>query len=485
VIFHSLDFVVFFLVTTFVYWRLPHRAQNVLLLVVSYFFYGYVHPWFLALIALTTVADYWAARGMERWPDRKRLMLGLSLCVNLGLLGFFKYFGFFVDNIHAVLALVGLDLPRPALSVLLPVGISFYTFQELSYTIEVYRGTLRARRDFIDFAAFVCFYPQLVAGPIERASHLLPQMEARREFSWPAARSAFFLIVWGYVKKLVIADNVGVIANKVFALQHPGFTVLWAGVFAFAIQIYADFSAYSDIARGAARWLGFDLMVNFNHPYLATGPVDFWRRWHISLSSWFRDYVYIPLGGSRHGRGRTLVNVFATFLVSGLWHGASWNYALWGAYHGALVVMARMMERKTETGAPHAARKPGLAGGLSDALEPIRVAGMFVLACVGWLIFRETDLHMLIRDLSLSPATATAADRQVGQYLFLLTALYSVPLWVQSAWVVYVAPAVRRVAPEDTPGWFVVGQAIAVGLGLAAILVFRSQQSLDFIYFRF
>ncbi len=229
---------------------------------------------------------------------------------------------------------------HPSLAILLPVGISFYTFQELSYTIEVYRGTLRARHNFVDFAAFVCFYPQLVAGPIERASRLLPQVERPRSWSWPAARSALFLIIWGFFKKLVVADNVGVIANKVFSLDAPGFTVLWAGVFAFAIQIYADFSAYSDIARGMAKWLGFDLMVNFDHPYLARGPIDFWRRWHISLSSWFRDYVYIPLGGSRRGRARTLVNVFLTFLISGLWHGASWNYVLWGAYHGVLVVIA-------------------------------------------------------------------------------------------------------------------------------------------------
>jgi alginate O-acetyltransferase complex protein AlgI len=484
VIFHSLDFVAFLLITTVIYWRLPHRGQNVFLVVVSYFFYGYVHPWFLGLIALTTVVDYWTARWMEWRPDRKRLLLGLSLAANLGLLGFFKYFGFFVDNIHAMLALVGLDLPKPALSVLLPVGISFYTFQELSYTIEVYRGTLRARRDFIDFAAFVCFYPQLVAGPIERASRLLPQVESPRSFSWPAARSAMFLIGWGYFKKLVIADNVGVIANKVFALQTPGFTVLWAGVFAFAIQIYADFSAYSDIARGVARWLGFDLMVNFNHPYLATGPVDFWRRWHISLSTWFRDYVYIPLGGSRGGRARTLANVFVTFLVSGLWHGASWNYVLWGAYHGALVVVARVLGSRDSLHSRRAPRTTARAG-MRAVLEPLQVAATFGLVCLGWLMFRETDVHMLWRDLSLSAWTTTAADRQVGHYLALLVLLYSLPLWVHGIWSVYVAPSMRPSEPAAGFTWRVAGQTVLAGLALAAILVFRSQQSLDFIYFQF
>jgi D-alanyl-lipoteichoic acid acyltransferase DltB (MBOAT superfamily) len=479
VIFHSLVFLVFFVTTTIVYWRLPHRAQNVLLVAASYFFYGYVHPWFLTLIAMTTIADYFAARGMARWPERKRLMLGLSLAVNLGLLGFFKYFGFFVDNVHAALALFGLDLPRPALAIVLPVGISFYTFQELSYTIEVYRGTLRARRDFVDFAAFVCFYPQLVAGPIERASRLLPQVESPRVWSWPAARSAAWLIAWGYFKKLVIADNVGVIANKVFSLESPGFTVLWAGVFAFAMQIYADFSAYSDIARGVARWLGFDLMVNFDHPYMATGPADFWRRWHISLSTWFRDYVYIPLGGSRRGRARTLGNIFITFLVSGLWHGASWNYALWGAYHGVLLIVTRLIG---------GVRPKTASRTRSDAwamLEPLQVGAMFVLVCIGWLMFRETDIHMLIRDLSLSPWTTTSIDREVGRYLFALTAIYAAPLWAHDIWSVYVAPALRGREDDADLSWRAIGQALLAGLALAAILVFRSQQSLDFIYFKF
>ncbi len=478
-IFHSLVFLVFFITTTIVYWRLPHRAQNVLLVVASYVFYGYVHPWFLTLIAMTTIADYCAARGMERWPDRKRLMLGLSLAVNLGLLGFFKYFGFFVDNVHAVLALFGLDVPRPALAIVLPVGISFYTFQELSYTIEVYRGTLRARRNVIDFAAFVCFYPQLVAGPIERASRLLPQVEAPRVWSWPAARSAAWLIAWGYFKKLVIADNVGVIANKVFSLESPGFTVLWAGVFAFAMQIYADFSAYSDIARGVARWLGFDLMVNFDHPYMATGPVDFWRRWHISLSTWFRDYVYVPLGGSRRSHARTLGNIFITFLVSGLWHGASWNYVLWGAYHGALVILSRLASG-FKPRAPVRTRTDAWA-----VLEPLRVVAMFVLACIGWLMFRETDIHMLMRDLSLVPWATSAIDREIGRYLFVLTAIYAAPLWAHDIWSVYVAPALGRREDDADWSWRAIGHALLAGLALAAILVFRSQQSLDFIYFKF
>jgi alginate O-acetyltransferase complex protein AlgI len=473
VIFHSFDFVVFFVVAVAIYWRLPHRAQNVFLVLASYFFYGYVHPWFVGLVFATTVLDYWAGRGMAARPDRKGLFLGLSLLGNLGMLGFFKYFNFFVDNVHAALLPVGLALPVSALRIVLPVGVSFYTFQELSYTIDVYRGRLAARRDFLDFAAFVCFFPQLVAGPIERASRLLPQIERPRRFSWDEARQASFLIIWGYFQKLVIADNVGVIANKVFTLEQPAFPVLWAGVFAFAIQIYADFSAYSDIARGVARWLGVDLMRNFNHPYLATGPADFWRRWHISLSSWFRDYVYIPLGGSRVGTVRTGINVMTTFLLSGFWHGASWNYVLWGGYHGGLLLVGRALEPFVPKGAV-----------LRRTLVPFRMVLMFALASVGWLLFRETDVRYLWRDVILSPWSGTALDRRVGGYLFLLALTYSVPLWAHDLWTEY------RPRTEDDE-WTrrrlgqVAWDTAWCALLVSVILVFRSRTSLDFIYFQF
>ena len=276
---------------------------------------------------------------MERWPERKRVFMGISIVSNFGMLGFFKYFNFFVDNVHAVLSAAGYEIGMPVLRVLLPVGISFYTFQAMSYTVDVFRGELRARRSLLDVAVFISFFPHLVAGPIQRASFLLPQVEGARRFSIEKAASGFYLMVWGFFKKLVIADNVGVIANKVFALSDPSFEILWAGVFAFAIQIYADFSAYTDIARGSSRWLGFELTQNFDHPYMARNPADFWRRWNISLSTWFRDYVYIPLGGSRAAEWKWARNVMVTFLLSGLWHGASWNYVLWGLYHGVLLVL--------------------------------------------------------------------------------------------------------------------------------------------------
>ncbi len=341
-IFHSLAFFVFFFITVAAYWLLPRRAQNVLLLVASYVFYGWVHAWWPILLFATTFVDYWAARLMTLAPERRTLWLWLSIASNLGLLGVYKYFNFFIENVAAAGAAVGWNMPPIALRLALPAGISFYTFQSMSYTIDVYRGHAPARTRFVDVAAFVSFFPHLVAGPIMRATNLLPQFERDRAFSPSAARDAALLVIWGLFKKLVIADNVGVIANKVFSLESPEFFVLWAGVFAFAIQIYADFSAYTDIARGVAKWYGFDLIRNFERPYLASGPADFWRRWNISLSTWFRDYVYIPLGGSRRGPWREAANIMITFLVSGLWHGASWNYVLWGGYHGTLLLIARV-----------------------------------------------------------------------------------------------------------------------------------------------
>jgi D-alanyl-lipoteichoic acid acyltransferase DltB (MBOAT superfamily) len=410
---------------------------------------------------------------MEAWPHRRKAFLWLSVISNFGMLGFFKYFNFFAENVAAALRSFGLDASEPTLRILLPVGISFYTFQAMSYTIDVYKGELKARRSLLDVAVFISFFPHLVAGPIQRASFLLPQVEGKRRFSPEVARTGFLLICWGFFKKLVIADNVGVIANKVFALSDPTFYMLWAGVFAFAIQIYADFSAYTDIARGTSRWLGFELTQNFDHPYLARNPADFWRRWNISLSSWFRDYVYIPLGGSRGTRQQWIRNVLVTFLLSGFWHGASWNYVLWGFYHGVLLVLTRGSGQATP-------RTP-----LWRALP--QIAGMFVLTLIGWLLFRETELSAIVRDLRLSPFGVSDLDRQTGLYLFLLAFIYSIPLWVQSVWVETHRDA-RAAVPADRPlpQWSTLAlQGVACGLAFAAILVLRSRTSLDFIYFQF
>jgi len=490
VIFHSLDFLIFVVLLVPLYWTLPHRWQNILLLVGSYVFYGWVHPWFLTLIFATTSIDYCSARGMDAWPARRKTCLWLSIITNFGLLGFFKYFNFFVDNVAEVLALLGWQVPRPMLNIVLPVGISFYTFQSMSYTIDVYWRHTKARTSLVDIATFVSFFPHLVAGPIMRATNLLPQVETARRFSAAAARDATLLIAWGFFKKLVIADNVGVIANKVFALKVPEFYVLWAGVFAFCIQIYADFSAYTDIARGTAKWFGFDLIKNFEHPYLATSPTEFWRRWNISLSTWFRDYVFLPIAyrlSRRIESDRMLFldsttwayigGMLVTMLVAGLWHGASWNYVIWGAYHGVLLGLARVAG---------AIGRPSRR--VQRWLTPFQIAGMFVLTNIGWLLFRETEFAALVRDFGLSPFGSSVLGRHTGAYLFFLALLYSIPLWVQSFWAelrgrdlvsAMIADEVR------TDARVVTAQALLAGLLFAGVLVLHSVTSLDFIYFQF
>ena len=489
-IFHSLDFAIFFVVLVAAYWALPRRGQNILLLAGSYVFYGWVHPWFLVLIAVTTLVDYGAALGMDLRPARRKTFLWLALAINLGLLGFFKYFNFFADNVAAALAMAGWQMPKPALDVALPVGISFYTFQALGYVIDVYWQRVPARRSLLDVGAFIAFFPNLLAGPIMRATTLLPQVEGDRRFSAAAARDATLLLAWGFFKKLVIADNVGVIANKVFALQSPEFFVLWAGVFAFGIQIYADFSAYADIARGVAKWLGIDLIKNFDHPYFAKGPTEFWRRWNISLSTWFRDYVFLPVAyrlSDRMTSDRRLLfdaatwayvgGMIITMLTAGLWHGASWNFVIWGGYHGVLLALARIV------GITRRRRRRARRW-----LSPLQIAGMFLLTNLGWLFFRETDLAQLVRHLGLSPFQSTVLGRHTGAYLFFLALLYSVPLWIQSLWAEFGGRdlVAAMAGEEERPVvWAVAVQALLAGLLFAGILVLRSTTSLDFIYFRF
>ena len=476
-IFHSLDFVAFFAVVVTLYWRLPHRWQNVLLLGASYVFYGWVHPWFVVLMLVSTTVDYWAAQRMEDDPSHRRRYLVASLGVNLGMLGAFKYYDFFIISVRDALGAFGLTVAPPLLQVLLPAGISFYTFQALSYTVDVYRGEMHARRNPVDFALFVAFFPHLVAGPIMRATNLLVQVERPRHWDADRARRSLVLIAWGFVKKLVVADNVGIVANRVFAMQDPAFEVLWAGVFAFGLEIYADFSAYSDIARGVARWFGFELVLNFNHPYIAHSPTDFWRRWHISLSTWFRDYVYIPLGGSRVEPLAAHANLIVTFLVSGLWHGASWNFVLWGLYHGVLVAVTRTIGR--------ALRLPEHWPG---PLAPVQVALTWVAMMAGWLFFRETDAGYLAHFLRLSPTSSVQAEAGIGLHLFMLAATWGLPLFLDDLWTLARERGLRPVtwAEARVTGLRLAGvQAIAVGACLAAVLVLRSRTTLDFIYFQF
>ena len=473
-VFQSIDYLLFLIVVFAAYWSLPQRGQNVLLLVASYFFYGYIHPWYCFLIGTTTVMDWACARGMQARPEKKKMFLWMSLCTSFGMLGVFKYCGFFVENFVAVGRLVGLDLNDPVLRIALPAGISFHTFQSASYVIDVFRGKMQARRSLLDYAVFDSFFPQLVAGPIERAGHLLFQVEVKRRFDPWQVRQGLILILWGLFQKKCIADNTAVIVNKVFSLQENSFPVLWAGVLAFGVQIYADFSAYTNMARGSAKLLGFEICQNFNHPYLASSPTDFWRRWHISLSTWFRDYVYIPLGGNRVAPWLNVRNILITFGLSGLWHGAHWNYVLWGLFHGLLVAGWHLVE----TRAPAAATGGGRGGHLA------RVLATFVLVHVGWLMFREENLSHLSHMLTLSPFSATRETWEAGLYLAVQAVIFSVPMWI--------FPLVQRWAGVEgerlpaPPTWkrtmIDTGFAILLVLGL---LVYASPLASDFIYFKF
>jgi len=418
-LFNSLEFGVFFVVVFTAYWLLSHRKQNWLLLFASYYFYGSWNWKFLSLIALSTVIDFAVGLRLSTTDDavrRKRLLL-CSVVANLGILGTFKYFNFFADSLARVLSGVGLEASWTALHIVLPVGISFYTFQTMSYTIDVYKRKMEPTRSFLDFAVFVAFFPQLVAGPIERASRLLPQVSAPRTFSWDQLAEGWHLILWGLYKKVFIADGLARVANQAFVsgAEACGLDVI-LGLLAFCFQIYGDFSGYSDIARGVAKCLGFELMVNFDLPYVSKTPSEFWQRWHISLSSWLRDYLYFSLGGNRRGNARTYWNLSATMLLGGLWHGAAWTYVVWGAYQGAILMLYRPFERSgTGSGrSPKSGDSTALPASCSlphALLSFTQWALMFVLTNLGWLIFRATSVRQIGRLLagcSLSPSPQSA-----------------------------------------------------------------------------
>ncbi len=376
--FNSWDFWIFFPVVYALYLLVPFlRFQNLLLLAASYYFYAAWNWKLLSLIVISTIVDYFCGQAIEaaKTQSKKRLFLVASMVTNLGLLGFFKYYNFFAASLADLL---GITVSEWRLDIVLPVGISFYTFQTMSYTIDIYRGELKPTRDFLNFALFVSFFPQLVAGPIERAKHLLPQVEKPRFLSYDGLTTGAWLIFWGMFKKIAIADNLAVITDAVYGNSADTTSAMaYLGTVAFAFQIYCDFSAYSDIARGLARMMGFDLMLNFNLPYFAISPSDFWRRWHISLSTWLRDYLYIPLGGNRGGKWATDRNLIVTMLLGGLWHGASWNYIWWGAFHGAILMIYNFGSR---------AKKESM----SRARIVWSQVVMFHLTLIGWLLFRST-----------------------------------------------------------------------------------------------
>ena len=393
-VFNSLHFIWFFIVVYCAYRLLPHRGQNWLLLVASYYFYAAWDWRFLGLLIASTLVDFTCARALA-WttsPGRRRAFLVLSLGFNLSLLGFFKYFNFFADSLHDVFGALGWNLDFVTLQILLPVGISFYTFVTMSYVIDVYRREIPATRDLLDFAVFVGFFPHLVAGPILRASSLLSQIDSPRRITTEQMRDGAWLIAWGYFQKIYVADNLAGLVNGIFNPDAPqsGVNIL-LGVYAFAFQIYGDFAGYTNIARGTSKLMGIELVENFRFPYLVRTPQAFWRNWHISLSTWLRDYLYIPLGGSRGSEWQTRRNLFITMVLGGLWHGAAWTFVLWGIYHGLLLIAYRAAER--------AAWIRQVVAGAHPVSRIASWAVMFHITCYGWLIFRARSAGQ-IRDLT-------------------------------------------------------------------------------------
>lgn len=389
--FDTLAFMLFLPCMFLTYWFLTFRgkggalAQNLITVAGSYVFYGWWDWRFLVLIFLTTVFSYASGQMLGRTTStaKRKAVLWTSVGLNLGILGFFKYYNFFAENLQALLAPLGIGLDNVTLDLILPVGISFYTFQALSYTIDVYRRSIRPTNDIPAFFAFISFFPQLVAGPIERATNLSPQFQVRRRFDYAQAVDGSRRILWGLFKKMVIANNCADYVDLVFGAPEAFEGInLWLAVLLFTFQIYGDFSGYSDIAIGTARLFGIRLMQNFNLPYFSRNMAEFWRRWHSSLNTWFRDYVYIPLGGSRAGKAKTARNATVVFLLSGLWHGAAWNFVAWGAYNAVLVVPMMLTGRSKRSDRP-----------MPPMRESLLMGWTFLLVAIGWMIFRANNLR--------------------------------------------------------------------------------------------
>lgn len=472
-LFTSMTFLIFFIIVLALYWLLPKREQNIMLLAASYFFYGYWDWRFLSLILTTTVVCYICGLLMNKEvkPSRRKAVLIFGIAANLSILGFFKYYNFFIENFNGILTSIGFAPSTPLLNIILPVGISFYTFQALSYVIDVYWGKAEGRKNYIDLSLYVAFFPQLVAGPIERATHLLPQLEKKRNFSFDWAVTGINLIAWGFFKKLVIADNCAIYVDGIFK-NVPGALTPFSGevllaIYAFALQIYCDFSAYSDIARGCAKLMGIDIIINFKRPYLATSFSDFWRRWHVSLSEWIRDYIYIPLGGSRCSTKRVAFNLILTMFLGGLWHGAAWTFVFWGLLHGIYLAVQR----------PVTAMFSFASGKIWQyILRPIKIFVVFQLVCFGWLLFRAESFENFRRlwDALLS-MDGWGNTPQIGGILLVFS------------FALIVAYILEDLAKKRSlqPYFYHAGAAVAPVVLTVLTILYGASKVEPFIYFQF
>jgi len=445
--------------------------------IASFFFYGWWDWRFLSLLLISTCVDFFVGIGLSKNenPMTRKILLLVSVLMNLGLLGFFKYYDFFLDNFISAFSLFGYRLQASTLNIILPVGISFYTFQTLSYSIDVYRKQLESTKDFIAFCAFVSFFPQLVAGPIERATNLLPQFYCKRQFSYPKAVDGLRQMLWGLFKKMVIADNCAQFANMIFGNsdQYPG-SALFLGAVFFAFQIYGDFSGYSDIAIGTAKLFGVDLMVNFSYPYFSRDIAEFWRRWHISLSTWFRDYVYIPLGGSKGRKVSVVRNTCVIFLLSGFWHGANWTFIAWGALN-ALYFLPLLLRRKNRVHIDIVAK----GRFLPSFREFSSIILTFLLTCLAWVFFRALSITEALKYIGRTLSTTLFSNPNLGlkAYLVLLmVVMFVVVEWLGREQLYPIAQLFERMPRLLRWGSY---------YALIFIIFFFSGAQQEFIYFQF
>jgi alginate O-acetyltransferase complex protein AlgI len=474
-LFCSTHFLVFFAVVFAVYWALPwHRGRVGWLLAASFYFYASWNHWLALVIFVSTTIDYCVGRGLEAVasPHGRRLLVAVSVVANLGLLCWFKYANFFLQSLEQLLHATGAAVSFPLLSVLLPIGISFYTFEAINYTVDVYRGRVRAERDLGHFLLFILFFPHLVAGPIVRARDFLPQVARRKRWSWARAELGVQLFLMGWFKKWAIADRMALFADPVFADPAAYKTgAAWLAVLAYALQIYCDFSGYTDMALGTAHLLGYKLARNFDMPYLAVNVSDFWRRWHISLSSWLRDYLFIPLGGSRGGAWRTGRNLLITMTLGGLWHGASWTFVVWGVLHGLFLITHRRFQ-------PFCQARPRLERVVQSVPgTTARMALTFLCVCLGWVFFRAPSFKaaaaLLTRLVTPVPGGLSEPLAAYGVVLTLAVVILCHALARGRLWQ---RLADRLPAP-------VLGSVYAAVLTLTLLLAPGSEQ--PFIYFQF
>jgi len=470
-LFNSGVFLQFFAAFLLLYWMARRNlvARNLLIVIGSYVFYGWWDPRFLSLIVFSSLLDYTVGLALDRTENQRqrRAWLTLSIVGNLGILGFFKYYNFFADSLVAGLAELGIPFHPFTLSIVLPVGISFYTFQTMSYTIDVYRRVMKPTRNLLNFMAYVAFFPQLVAGPIERAKHLLPQFERSRVITRPMLEEGIWRLLWGMFKKVVLADNLAPLVDMVYQNESATAPMVVLGTVAFALQIYCDFSGYSDIARGTARLLGFDIMVNFNIPYAATNLRKFWQRWHISLSTWLKDYLYISLGGNRRGKMRTYCNLLLTMLLGGLWHGAAWNFVLWGLWHGLGLAAYRTI---TSSRSSPLDSRPSTLKRCASWI----VTMLFVL--YGWLLFRAQSWDQIV---ALTAALGQwTAPVWIESYVVNLL-IFSAPLVIMELWQFRARNQLAALRLSPWPKAF-----LQAALFLA-IVIFWQKDSSPFIYFQF